>query len=63
MLERFMAAISVAHVKNIIRARHVHTNENLSAYHHPIADQMFTHLNSSPSGIFVHWGVYESGKL
>ena len=32
------------------------------AYHHPLVQSLFDYMQSSKSGAFVHWGVYESGK-
>ena len=31
-------------------------------YHHPVEQSLFDALNTSSSGVFVHWGVYGSGK-
>jgi hypothetical protein len=34
----------------------------VQAYHHPLAETLFSTLKTERSGVFVHWGVYESGK-
>ncbi len=61
MLQQLVAAIRAAYIAYMMSSRHL-VDKPLSTYHHPVADQLFTQLSSSTSGIFVHWGVYESGK-
>jgi hypothetical protein len=62
MLQQFFAAMRVAWVAGQISARHTLGRPSALAYHHPLEQCMFSTLNSSKSGVFVHWGVYESGK-
>ena len=62
MFNEFFTAIRVAWVVGQIRARHVMERPYARAFHHPLEQSLFDTLNSSKSGVFVHWGVYESGK-
>lgn len=64
MLNWIATPIRIAYVKNIIKAKHRFRICNLTQaeYSHPSVDQMFNHFKNSSSGIFVHWGVYDSGK-
>ena len=62
MLERFWSTIRIADVANLISTRHVIKSRDVASFHHPLEKVMFDNLNTSSSGIFVHWGVYESGK-
>jgi hypothetical protein len=62
MLEKFFATIRVAWVAGQIAARHRLEPPATLAYHHPLVQTLVEVLNSSKSGVFVHWGVYESGK-
>lgn len=62
MLERFFAMMRVAWIAGQIRATHTMERPYARAFHHPLEQSLFDTLNSSKSGVFVHWGVYESGK-
>ena len=62
MLERFFATMRVAWMAGQISARYRLERPYALAYHHPLEQTLFDTLNSSKSGVFVHWGVYESGK-
>ena len=62
MLEEFFATMRVAWVAGQIRSRHMMERPYTRAFHHPLEQGLFDTLNSSKSGVFVHWGVYESGK-
>jgi hypothetical protein len=62
MLEQFWATIRVAWVAGQISARHKLGSPRVQAYHHPLAETLFSTLKTERSGVFVHWGVYESGK-
>jgi hypothetical protein len=62
MLEQFFATMRVAWVAGQISARHRVEPSKVLAYHHPLVQTLADVLNSSKSGVFVHWGVYESGK-
>jgi hypothetical protein len=62
MLEQFWATIRVAWVAGQISARHRLERPYALAYHHPLAETLFNTLKTESSGVFVHWGVYESGK-
>ena len=62
MFNEFFTAIRVAWVVGQIRARHVMERPYARAFHHPLEQSLFDTLNSSKSGVFVHWGVYGSGK-
>lgn len=53
----------VMYITNMINSRNViHEHHSRLTYHHPLARKLSNTLNQTPSGIFVHWGVYESGK-
>ena len=58
MLEQFFATW----IASQISARHRLEPSKVLAYHHPLEQSLFDCLTSSKSGVFVHWGVYESGK-
>lgn len=45
-----------------IGARHALRAEKPPGYHHPLEDAVFEALQGAASGLFVHWGVYGSGK-
>jgi hypothetical protein len=63
MFSEFFAAIRVARVMSLIAARHIQTEiPSTQPYHHPLEQTLFEALNGASSGVFVHWGVYESGK-
>ena len=62
MLEEFFATMRVAWIAGQIRARHMVGKPYARAFHHPLEQGLFDTLKSSKSGVFVHWGVYESGK-
>jgi hypothetical protein len=62
MFTRFFSAIRVAYVVNLISLRHTLKQEVDFKYRHPVENTLFNTLSSSSSGVFVHWGVYESGK-
>jgi hypothetical protein len=61
MFNEFFTAIRVAWVVGQISARHRLERPLALAYHHPLVDTLVSELNGSV-GVFVHWGVYESGK-
>jgi hypothetical protein len=61
MLEQFFATMRIAWVAGQISARHRLAPSKVS-YHHPLAETLFDTLKTERSGVFVHWGVYESGK-
>jgi hypothetical protein len=62
MLEQFFATIRVAWVAGQISARHRLEPSKVLPFHHPLAETLFSTLKKESSGVFVHWGVYESGK-
>ena len=62
MLTRFFYAMRVAWVAGQIAARHKLMRPLEQAYHHPLVETLFSTLKKESSGVFVHWGVYESGK-
>ena len=62
MFTQFFAAIHLAWAVDQISARHRLEPPKEIAYHHPLEQTLFDALHSSSSGVFVHWGVYESGK-
>jgi hypothetical protein len=62
MLEQFFATMRVTWIAGQISARHLLERPKVLAYHHPLEQSLFDYLRSSKSGVFVHWGVYESGK-
>jgi CHASE1-domain containing sensor protein len=59
MLEQFYSTICVAWVAGQIAARY--NLEPTLAYHLPLVQTLVDVLNGSV-GVFVYWGVYESGK-
>ena len=61
MFGKFFSVLRVAHVSSIINARNALEPQQNPTYPHPLENAIFNDLNTS-SGIFVHWGVYESGK-
>jgi hypothetical protein len=62
MLEQFFATIRVAWVAGQITARHRLGSPRVLAFHHPLVETLFDTLKTESSGVYVHWGVYESGK-
>jgi hypothetical protein len=62
MLEQFFATMRVAWVAGQISARHKLGSPRVLAFHHPLVETLFDTLKTESSGVFVHWGVYESGK-
>lgn len=62
MLEQFWATMRVAWVAGQISARHRLGSPRVLAFHHPLVETLFDTLKTESSGVFVHWGVYESGK-
>jgi hypothetical protein len=62
MLEQFFATMRIAWIAGRISARHTLERPYALAYHHPLEQSLFNVLNTEKSGVFVHWGVYESGK-
>jgi hypothetical protein len=48
--------------RRVFSARHALGAEAPLAYHHPLEDAVFEGLLGAPSGVFVHWGAYGSGK-
>lgn len=61
MFIAFFTAIRVAWVAGQISARHRLEGPSVHAFHHPVVQTLVDELNGSV-GVFVHWGVYESGK-
>ena len=61
MFGKFFSALRVAYVSSMINARNTLEPGPYPTYSHPVENAIFNDLKSS-SGIFVHWGVYESGK-
>jgi hypothetical protein len=61
MFNEFFMTMRVAWVVSQISARHRLERPLALAYHHPLVDTLVDELNGSV-GVFVHWGVYESGK-
>ena len=62
MLEKLFATMRVAWVAGQISARHKLGSPKVLAFHHPLVETLFETLKTESSGVFVHWGVYESGK-
>jgi hypothetical protein len=62
MLEQLWATMRVAWVAGQISARHRLGSPRALAFHHPLVETLFDTLKTESSGVFVHWGVYESGK-
>jgi hypothetical protein len=62
MLEQFLATMRVAWVAGQIAARHTLERPKVLEFHHPLVETLFNTLKTGSSGVFVHWGVYESGK-
>lgn len=62
MLTRFFTSIRVMYAAGLINSRHVLEKRPALAFHHPLEQTLFDVLNSAESGVFVHWGAYESGK-
>ena len=62
MLEKLFATMRVAWVAGQISARHKLGSPRVLAFHHPLVETLFDTLKTESSGVFVHWGVYESGK-
>ena len=61
MFNEFFTTMRVAWIAGQIIARHRIERPLTLAYHHPLVDTLVSELNGSV-GVFVHWGVYESGK-
>lgn len=63
MLARFFQLMRVAYISSMIRCRHALNKQELKPImNHPSIEPIWNTLANSPSGVFVHWGVYESGK-
>ena len=62
MLEQLWATMRVAWVAGQISARHKLGSPRVLAFHHPLVETLIDTLKTESSGVFVHWGVYESGK-
>ena len=62
MFTRLFTDLSVSYASALISARHWTDTMSQLAYHHPAVQTLYDTLNGSPSGVFVHWGVYQSGK-
>ena len=60
MLKRFVSVCKMAYFSSLINTRHTLTPSN-TKYHHPLENTLFSVLASN-HGVYVHWGVYESGK-
>ncbi len=63
MLEKIFATMRVAWVAGQISARHRLEPSKVLPFHHPLAETLFSTLKKESSGVFVHWGVYESGRF
>ena len=64
MLERFVSflhRVHLAQMSNFIQKRYALSGE-LHGCRHPLENAMFDALSSTGSNVYVHWGVYESGK-
>ena len=61
MLANFFSAMRVAWIAGLIAVRHRLPQPPTLPYHHPLVQTLVDELNGSV-GVFVHWGVYESGK-
>jgi hypothetical protein len=61
MLGQIFTAMRIAIIANQISAKHRLAPSKLS-FHHPLAETLFNTLKGESSGVFVNWGVYESGK-
>jgi hypothetical protein len=63
MLERFISMLRVACVSHTIRGQHVlRADEPPLRYHHPLEDTLYEALRGPCRGLYVHWGVCDSGK-
>ncbi len=64
MLAQLFSFLRVAYISALINARHLIEPIGFRgpAYHHPTEAALFETLSSSPSGVFVLWGAFESGK-
>lgn len=62
MLKEFFDNMRISWVAGQIAARHRLEPSNVLPFHHPLAETLFSTLKKESSGVFVHWGVYESGK-
>ena len=61
MIAKFLSAMRVAWIAGQIAVRHKLPAPLALPYHHPLVQTLVDELNGS-TGVFVHWGVYESGK-
>jgi len=61
MFANFFSAIRIAWIAGQIAVRHRLPQTPTLPYHHPLVQTLVDELNGS-TGVFVHWGVYESGK-
>lgn len=61
MLRRLIQYILTAIRSYRISARHALIDKKTGYYNHPVENTLYTALKTG-SGVFVHWGVYESGK-
>jgi hypothetical protein len=61
MFDKFFTTIRIAWVAGQIAARHRLLPPPTRDFHHPLVQTLVDTLNG-PAGVFVHWGVYESGK-
>ena len=62
MLGQFFTSMRIAWIAGQIAARHRLEPSKVLPFHHPLAETLFSVLKKESSGVFVHWGVYESGK-
>jgi RecA/RadA recombinase len=62
MFIRLIADLRTSHISAKIIARHMLKQSAPLAYTHPLENTLFDTLRSAPSGVFVHWGAYGSGK-
>ena len=62
MFASFMQTLYNAMIASMLPSRHTLQQVKPLAYNHPLQRVMFDMLNNSPSGTFLHWGVYGSGK-
>ena len=62
MLKQFFKTIRIAWIAGQISANKRVVSPPSMAFHHPLVQSLYRTLDESNSGVFVHWGVYESGK-
>lgn len=63
MFSKFFTSMHIGQAVGRIRTLHrIENHQYTPAYHHPIEQILFDALKGSSTGVFVHWGVFESGK-